>query len=122
MQSTLTAQWHTPPADFASPANIDSPPDGSDLLHNLGNVLSDIGEPEATRCLRCTLLIRLAVMLHRSHDPQPLPKLMLRATPRGFSVEVARSWLAQHPLTRSDLDAETEHLADLGVVLEVIEN
>ena len=85
-------------------------------------VLSDIGEPEATRCLRCTLLIRLAVMLHRSHDPQPLPKLMLRATPRGFSVEVARSWLAQHPLTRSDLDAETEHLADLGVVLEVIEN
>ncbi|MCA9178620.1 MAG: hypothetical protein KDB14_29365 [Planctomycetales bacterium] len=40
MQSTLTAQWHTPPADFASPANIDSPPDGSDLLHNLGNVLN----------------------------------------------------------------------------------
>lgn len=83
--------------------------------------LTDIGEPEAARSLRCTLLMRLAVMLHRSHDPQPLPRLQLNATPRGFSIQVSRSWLAQHPLTRSDLDAETEYLADLGVVLEVIE-
>jgi len=69
--------------------------------------------------LRCVLLLRLAVLLHRSHAPQPPPDLQLLVGARQLKLTLARSWLDGHPLTRSDLDAEREHLADIGHTLSV---
>ncbi|MGQ0800985.1 MAG: exopolyphosphatase [Pseudomarimonas sp.] len=69
--------------------------------------------------LRCVLLLRLAVLLHRSHAAQPMPQLQLLAGARQLKLGISRQWLDGHPLTRSDLDAEREHLADIGHVLSV---
>ncbi len=69
--------------------------------------------------LRCVLLLRLAVLLHRSHAPRPLPPLDLLIGARQLKLTISRSWLDGHPLTTSDLDAEREYLADIGHILSV---
>ncbi len=82
-------------------------------------VISGLPERLVDTTLRCVLLLRLAVLLHRSHATQPLPDLKLLAGARQLKLGISRQWLDGHPLTRSDLDAEREHLADVGHVLSV---
>ena len=64
--------------------------------------------------LRCALLLRLAVLLHRSHDPQPLPVADAAAEGDTLTLKLSKRWLEGHPLTRADLDTEREHLQEVG--------
>jgi len=68
---------------------------------------------------RCALLLRLAVLLHRAHEDGKVPGLKLRLALGEMQVKVAKRWLDAHPLTRADLETEREHLADIGMRLEV---
>lgn len=68
---------------------------------------------------RCALLLRLAVLLHRAHEAGKIPGLKLRVALGGLHLKLSRRWLEAHPLTRSDLDGEREHLADIGLRLEL---
>jgi len=70
--------------------------------------------------LRCILLLRLAVLLHRGHGALPMPAIQLRVGARQLQLLLPRRWLEGHPLTRSDLDAEREYLADVGHTLSVV--
>lgn len=81
--------------------------------------INDLPERLVEPTLRCVLLLRLAVLLHRSHAAQPLPELQLLVGARQLKLKLSAGWLDGHPLTRSDLDAEREHLADIGHVLSV---
>jgi len=83
------------------------------------SVIKGLPERLVEPTLRCVLLLRLAVLLHRSHAAQPMPDLQLLAGARQLKLRMSRQWLDGHPLTRSDLDAEREHLADIGHVLSV---
>jgi exopolyphosphatase / guanosine-5'-triphosphate,3'-diphosphate pyrophosphatase len=80
-----------------------------------------IGLPErlAGPARRLMVLLRMAVLLHRSHDPRPLPAVELKANEDRLRLLLPEGWLASHPLTRADLDAEREFLADVGVQLTV---
>ena len=68
---------------------------------------------------RCALLLRLAVMLHRSHDRDPLPDVQLEVDGDTLALVVPARWLDGHPLTRSDLDTEREYLQDFGRTLRL---
>jgi len=68
---------------------------------------------------RCALLLRLAVLLHRAHEAGKVPGLKLRVVAGGMQLKLSRRWLDAHPLTRADLDTEREHLADIGMRLEL---
>lgn len=68
---------------------------------------------------RCALLLRLAVLLHRAHEAGKIPGLKLRVALGGLQLKLSRRWLEAHPLTRADLDSEREHLADIGLRLEL---
>jgi exopolyphosphatase/guanosine-5'-triphosphate,3'-diphosphate pyrophosphatase len=81
--------------------------------------INDLPERLVDPTLRCALLLRLAVLLHRSHAAQPLPDMRLLVGARQLTLSLPGSWLDGHPLTRSDLDAEREHLADIGHTLSV---
>jgi exopolyphosphatase/guanosine-5'-triphosphate,3'-diphosphate pyrophosphatase len=70
--------------------------------------------------LRCALLLRLAVLLHRSHEKDPLPALGLSVGNALMSLSVSAAWLDAHPLTRADLDSEQEYLDDIGFRLAVV--
>jgi exopolyphosphatase/guanosine-5'-triphosphate,3'-diphosphate pyrophosphatase len=75
--------------------------------------------PWDTRALYLIVLLRLAVLLHRGHSPEPLPAIELTATPKSLEMQFPARWLKDHPLTSADLQQETEYLRDGGFRLRV---
>jgi exopolyphosphatase/guanosine-5'-triphosphate,3'-diphosphate pyrophosphatase len=71
----------------------------------------------ATRHLAA--LLRLAVLLHRSHDPEPLPDLHLHADGDSLTFGLPQRWLETRPLLRADLDEEPAAFAALGITLRL---
>jgi exopolyphosphatase / guanosine-5'-triphosphate,3'-diphosphate pyrophosphatase len=67
--------------------------------------------------LRCVILLRLAVLLHRSHEGDSNAKPKLTVTGNELKLKFEKSWLKEHPLTQSDLEAEKEYLATLDYQL-----
>lgn len=68
-----------------------------------------------------SVLLRLAVLLHRSRSDQPLPALDVRAGEDSLRLEFPRGWLAAHPLTSMDLAEESERLRDADLRLRCCE-
>jgi exopolyphosphatase/guanosine-5'-triphosphate,3'-diphosphate pyrophosphatase len=75
--------------------------------------------PWDSRVLYPIVLLRLAVLLHRGHSPEPLPQIELSPTPKGLEVQFPPRWLKDHPLTSADLQQEVEYLRDSGFRLRV---
>ena len=71
----------------------------------------------ATR--RKAALLRLAVLLHRSHEEMALPELRLVAEGDRLVLSVPKRWLDARPLLHADLSAEPEPLAALGISFSV---
>lgn len=78
-------------------------------------VLRALPERQASIAMRLVPLLRLAVLLHRSHDLSPLPALALDVDAHQARLRLPASWLDQHPLTRTDLETERELLAPFGL-------
>lgn len=70
--------------------------------------------------LRSALLLRLSVLLHRSHDRAELPDFGLEVSDSTLRLQVPRAWLAAHPLTEADLANEGEHLRKRDYSLVVV--
>jgi exopolyphosphatase/guanosine-5'-triphosphate,3'-diphosphate pyrophosphatase len=73
----------------------------------------------AKAALRCALLLRLAVLLHRSHERDALPVLGLTVGNAVMTLALPQKWLVAHPLTRADIASEQEYLEDIGFRLAV---
>ena len=67
------------------------------------------------------IVLRLAVVLHRSRTDAPLPELTVAVAPNSREVELQlpAEWLAANPLTRLDLEQEANYLdvASVGLTL-----
>ncbi len=68
---------------------------------------------------RCAILLRLAVLLHRSHDSEAPPQAELVADGDDITLSLPRRWLDRHPLTRADLETERDYLLDNGRRLQL---
>lgn len=68
---------------------------------------------------RITALLRLAALLERARTPEPLPPLRLQADERTLLLELPETWLAQHPLTRADLEQERDQIKQLDCKLQI---
>jgi exopolyphosphatase/guanosine-5'-triphosphate,3'-diphosphate pyrophosphatase len=68
---------------------------------------------------RSAALLRLAVLLHRSHDNDRMPALPLRAEGGVLKLTLDKRWLQSRPLLRADLDGEPEDMLGLGVQLRL---
>lgn len=71
------------------------------------------------RAMRLSLLLRLAVLFHRSRTGVSLPRIALKAKGRSLRLEIPGEWLDASPLTLADLEREAEFLAASGVQLTV---
>ena len=67
---------------------------------------------------RLTLLLRLAVVLHRGRTPEEPLDARIEAAKKAVRLALPQGWLAEHALTRADLESEAEYLAALGFELE----
>jgi exopolyphosphatase/guanosine-5'-triphosphate,3'-diphosphate pyrophosphatase len=77
------------------------------------------GRERRELALRLAILLRLAVRLHHSRSREKLPPLRVRASPATLTLVFPRGWLEARPLTRADLDEESEQLAAVGFRLRV---
>ena len=68
---------------------------------------------------RIAALLRLAVLLHRTHEAAELPELRATAKRDQLSLALPAKWLDQRPLLRADLDGEPADMAGLGITLEI---
>ena len=68
---------------------------------------------------RSAALLRLAVLLHRSHDPDSLPDLRLVADGDTLTLALPKRWLDARPLLRADLAGEIEDFSALGIALRL---
>lgn len=82
-------------------------------------VIDALPERMIVPALRCTLLLRLAVLLHRGHDRDALPAIALGVDNKSLELRLPDGWLDTHPLTRADLDSERDELKDVGHALTV---
>jgi len=84
------------------------------------SALAAVDSRDAQRVLRCVVLLRLGVLLNRSHDPASMPpELQAEPTLKGLALRLPPSWLAQRPLSREDLQTERGILAQAGFDLAV---
>jgi len=65
-----------------------------------------------------TLLLRLAVLLHRSRQPTALPYITLAMTENRIILRFPKNWLSDHPLTAADLEQEAGYLLGAEMVLD----
>lgn len=56
------------------------------------------------------IILRLAVLLHRSRMPEIKPRVDLQAGKRTLDLRFSRAWMERHPLTIADLEREAEYL------------
>jgi exopolyphosphatase/guanosine-5'-triphosphate,3'-diphosphate pyrophosphatase len=68
---------------------------------------------------RLCVLLRLAVLLHRSRSNEPLPPITLRVDRQRLQLRFPPGWLPSHPLTRADLQMEACMLRETGLELRL---
>jgi len=79
----------------------------------------NLAPPWDERAPPMTLLLRLAVLLHRGRSTVALPDIRLTARADSLEVRFPAGWLDDHPLTVADLQLEIENLKTVGVRLRV---
>ncbi len=68
---------------------------------------------------RISVLLRLAVLLHRDRSAEPLPRYSAIAARGTLQLKLPKSWTSSRPLLRADFAQEAEHLRDIGLKLEL---
>ena len=68
---------------------------------------------------RSSALLRLAVLLHRSHESDTIPELSLSADGDALVLRLDRRWLEARPLLGADLDGEAKDIAGLQLRLDL---
>ncbi len=80
----------------------------------------ELAPPWNKRAPAMTLILRLAVLLHRGRSSAPLCAISLIARRDSLELRFPAGWLDEHPLTEADLHAEVEHLKSVGFRLRVL--
>ncbi len=63
------------------------------------------------------VLLRLAILLHRSRILNALPPIRLHLSKSAVRLAFPRNWLDEHPLTVADLEQESAYLQAAGIDL-----
>lgn len=69
---------------------------------------------------RLCILLRLAVVLHRSRSVQELPPIIIGAHKNRIELSFPPNWLEDHPLTLVDLATEHDFLQAADIKLECV--
>ena len=83
------------------------------------STLEDLVPPWDARAGFLIVILRLAILLHRSRSPQPLPDVRLSAKGRSVALKLPIRWMKGHPLTLEDLEQERAYLKDAGFRLSL---
>ncbi len=88
-------------------------------LHRRKFAVEDDSISTEGRILGLAVLLRLAVVLHRSRSTVPLPHIAASGKSGQITLRLPKEWLDKHPLTKLDLQEEADYLDNSPVVLKV---
>jgi exopolyphosphatase/guanosine-5'-triphosphate,3'-diphosphate pyrophosphatase len=83
-------------------------------------LFDDLPDDERKTVERMVILLRLAVLLHRSRSEVPLPEINIKAKKRSIALKFPPGWFDEHPLTQADLEEEAGYLKALGHTLTYV--
>lgn len=75
-------------------------------------------DPWKSQAPLLTVLLRLAVLLHRNRSDTELPEFQINIVKSKIKLRFPANWLEQSPLTYADLLKEADHLKPAGFKLE----
>jgi exopolyphosphatase/guanosine-5'-triphosphate,3'-diphosphate pyrophosphatase len=82
-------------------------------------VYADLDETTAQQQIYLTVLLRLAVRIHRGRDFEQADPLLSIKNKNHLHLEFEANWLQDHPLTRLDLEIEAKRLNAIGLKLSL---
>lgn len=74
-------------------------------------------EPYPVTAPRLAMILRLAVLLNRSRQPDAVPEVRMKVKSNKrhkFKLRFPKGWLDEHPLTRADLSEEKSYMKSAG--------
>jgi exopolyphosphatase/guanosine-5'-triphosphate,3'-diphosphate pyrophosphatase len=71
---------------------------------------AELDEDSVETIQRLAVLLRIAVLLHRSRVERARPRMELKAGRRSLDLTFPKGWLEEHPLTAADLELEADYL------------
>ena len=80
--------------------------------------LASFSEPAGRRLKRLAILLRLAVILERTRTDIDSPQVTISAEGDRIELTLANEWLADHALSRRELEWERDRLAAAGIELK----
>lgn len=83
------------------------------------SVYSAMDDVFAEKLIFLTVLLRLAVRIHRGRDFEQADPLLCIEEKDHILLEFEDNWLQDHPLTRMDLEIEAKRLAAIGLKLSL---
>jgi exopolyphosphatase/guanosine-5'-triphosphate,3'-diphosphate pyrophosphatase len=83
------------------------------------NAFDAIPDRLLVRTRRVAALLRIAVLLHRSHEADAVPHIEARASGDTLALTLDKRWIEQRPLVRQDISGESDDIAGLGVTLKI---
>jgi exopolyphosphatase/guanosine-5'-triphosphate,3'-diphosphate pyrophosphatase len=81
------------------------------------DVFAQLPERLVPAVTRITVILRLAVLLHRSRLRGEIPSIDLQVDGTEVAVQFPPEWLQNHPLTQADLEGERDALRRIDVHL-----
>lgn len=82
------------------------------------NRFNDLPPPWNVDAQTITLMLRLAVLLHRNRQSFELPAFKITINKTKILLRFPEGWLAQSPLTHADLTQEADYLSYAGFKLD----
>ena len=79
------------------------------------NVFDVLPDRLLTTARRLAALLRIAVLLHRAHESDPIPTLELAADGNQLSLILDQAYIDARPLLRADLAGEVDGMTGLGI-------
>ena len=86
-------------------------------IHN--HLLKELPKPYNQAALGSCVVLRLAILLHRNRSDTPLPNIRFNADKKSLSMVFPDQWLAQNPLTHTDLSMEQTYLKNIKFDLHI---
>ncbi|MFZ2171212.1 MAG: exopolyphosphatase [Methylococcaceae bacterium] len=80
----------------------------------------ELTSPWDTHAPYLTLILRLAVLLHRNRHEHELPNFRIEIIKSRIQLQFPEDWLNQSPLTHADLILEADYLKSAGFKLEFV--
>ena len=84
------------------------------------NAYTELPTPWSELAPYLTIVLRLAVLLHRNRLEQALPTIHISLLKNKFYLQFPEQYLEQSPLTRADLTIEADYLKVAGFKLDFI--